>query len=243
MTPSRFRRIDRRRLVASSVLGGAAIVTAGQLVRGGTRTSQPAALMMQDGSSDVPMFRGNAARTGEMPGPGPDDANGVEAIWTFATGDWVYYSSPAVVAGVVYVGSRDNHLYAVNAEDGTERWRFATGGEISSSPAVVDGVVYVGSSDGNLHALGARVPRLSVGGTARVTETISLRGGPAPTTVERAELTPETVVTITGESATTGDVVWWPVVVDETGEQGWIEASTLEPLTSGPPIPPSTEAP
>jgi hypothetical protein len=75
---------------------------------------------------------------------------------------------------------------------------------------------------------------MSIGGMARVIETTSLRGGPASTAVERAELKPDTVVTITGEAETTGDVVWWPVTVDATGDQGWVEASTLEPLTSGP---------
>jgi hypothetical protein len=49
------------------------------------------------------MFRANAARTGEMPGPGPDDANGVEATWTFAPG-MAIAASPAVVAGS---GERD----------------------------------------------------------------------------------------------------------------------------------------
>ncbi|MGB3307882.1 MAG: hypothetical protein WBA63_16965 [Thermomicrobiales bacterium] len=65
-------------------------------------------------------------------------------------------------------------------------------------------------------------------------ETTFLRGGPAPTAVERAELKPDTFVTLTSESETAGNVVWWPVTVDETGDQGWVEASKLEPLTSGP---------
>src|SRR5208337_3884510 len=34
-------------------------------------------------------------------------------IWSYATGDWVGTSSPAVVAGVVYVGSYDSSLYAL----------------------------------------------------------------------------------------------------------------------------------
>ena len=34
--------------------------------------------------------------------------------WKFKTGD-VVYSSPAVVDGVVYFGSDDNHLYAFDA--------------------------------------------------------------------------------------------------------------------------------
>ena len=47
-------------------------------------------------------------------------------------------------------------------------------------------------------------------------------------------LEPDTVVTITGEAVTTGNLVWLPVMIEETGDQGWVEASKLEPLTSGP---------
>ena len=60
------------------------------------------------------MYQGNPARTGEMPGPGPDDSNGVEAIWQFAAAG-VISSSPAVVDGVVYIGSFDRNLYAIGA--------------------------------------------------------------------------------------------------------------------------------
>jgi outer membrane protein assembly factor BamB len=66
-------------------------------------------------------------------------------------------SSPAVVDGVVYVGSGDN-TYALNATDGTELWSYTTGGIVESSPAVVNGVVYVGSDDGNVYALGSPTP-------------------------------------------------------------------------------------
>ena len=62
-------------------------------------------------AGDVPMLRGNPARTGEMPGPGPE---GAELLWTFAStsGDSLHAveSSPAVVDGVVYVGSYDPKL-------------------------------------------------------------------------------------------------------------------------------------
>jgi outer membrane protein assembly factor BamB len=62
-------------------------------------------------------------------------------------------SSPAVVAGIVYVGSDDGNLYALDAATGAEQWRFGTGGPVASSPAVVDATVYVGSDDGNLYAV------------------------------------------------------------------------------------------
>jgi len=59
---------------------------------------------------------------------------------------------------VVYVGSDDNHVYALDAADGSVRWRFQTADDVSSSPAVVDGVVYIGSGDSYLYALDASGP-------------------------------------------------------------------------------------
>jgi outer membrane protein assembly factor BamB len=54
---------------------------------------------------------------------------------------------------VVYFGSFDNHLYAVDAETGQEKWRFTSGGEETSSPSVAGGVVYFGSHDQHLYAV------------------------------------------------------------------------------------------
>jgi outer membrane protein assembly factor BamB len=61
-------------------------------------------------------------------------------------------SSPAVYKGVVYVGSRDNSLYALNAATGDELWHYATGGWVDSSPAVSGNAVYFSSADGYLYA-------------------------------------------------------------------------------------------
>jgi outer membrane protein assembly factor BamB len=71
--------------------------------------------------------------------------------------DWIFpaksYSSPAVVNGVVYVGSDDSKLYALDAVTGKRKWSYATGGGVDSSPAIVNGIVYVGSD--KLYALDA----------------------------------------------------------------------------------------
>ena len=82
-----------------------------------------------------------------------------EFVWRYETGDRVY-SSPFVSDGVVYVGSYDGFLYALDAESGALRWRYETDGWVVSSPFVSDGVVYVGSTiydsdDGFLYALDA----------------------------------------------------------------------------------------
>ena len=71
--------------------------------------------------------------------------------WGYESGD-IYTSSPAVVDGTVYVGSRDGHLYALSAQDGSERWKLRTEGRVVSSPAVAGGVAVVGSADGSVYA-------------------------------------------------------------------------------------------
>lgn len=78
--------------------------------------------------------------------------------WAFTTSGMVR-SSPTVVDGIVYFGSDDGGLYAVDARSGEKRWSFTTGRKVRSSPAVVDGVVYVGSDNGKLHAVDADTGR------------------------------------------------------------------------------------
>ena len=87
--------------------------------------------------------------------------------WYYTAGGWVE-SSPAVANGIVYVGSNDNNVYALNATTGAKVWSYTTGDAVSSSPAVVTGVVYVGSLDRNVYALnattGAKVWSYTTGG-------------------------------------------------------------------------------
>ena len=59
-----------------------------------------------------------------------------------------------MVGGVVYAGSEDGKVYALDAADGSELWSFPTGGSCSVG-AVVDGVVYAGSADHKVYALDA----------------------------------------------------------------------------------------
>ena len=80
--------------------------------------------------------------------------NQIVQKWTFSTGDRVY-SSPTVVNGVVYVGSYDFNVYAIDASTGQKKWAFPTGNWVYSSPTVVNGVVYVGSYDFNVYAIDA----------------------------------------------------------------------------------------
>jgi outer membrane protein assembly factor BamB len=57
---------------------------------------------------------------------------------------------------VVYLGSGDGNVYALNASTGAKLWSYTTGSSVTSSPAVANGVVYVGSDDYNVYALNAK---------------------------------------------------------------------------------------
>ncbi|HEV8409174.1 MAG TPA: PQQ-binding-like beta-propeller repeat protein [Gemmatimonadaceae bacterium] len=67
----------------------------------------------------------------------------------------VFLSSPAVADGVVYIGSGDHNVYAIDAANGSLRWKFETRDVVHASPAVAAGVVYIGSWDRNMYALNA----------------------------------------------------------------------------------------
>jgi len=82
-------------------------------------------------------------------------------IWKFETGGWVT-SSPTIVEGTVFFGSRDDEkVYAVSTDDGTEEWQFDAGDFVYSSPNVVNDTVFIGCGGGtaeefnNLYALDA----------------------------------------------------------------------------------------
>ena len=75
--------------------------------------------------------------------------------WSYTTGFYVE-SSPAVANGVVYVGSDDDNVYALNARTGAKLWSYATGSAVDSSPAVASGMIYVGSGDDKVYAFGLK---------------------------------------------------------------------------------------
>lgn len=70
-------------------------------------------------------------------------------------------SAPFLHDGVLYVGSDDGVLRAIDAQTGESIWAFSSGKDaaakgIFSSPTVHDGRVYFGSYDGNVYSLDAK---------------------------------------------------------------------------------------
>src|SRR5439155_18722727 len=64
-------------------------------------------------------------------------------------------SSPIVANGVVYFGSGDSNLYALNSATGDLSWKFKTGDVVHASPALADGVLFFGSWDSDFYAVDA----------------------------------------------------------------------------------------
>ncbi len=66
-----------------------------------------------------------------------------------------YLSSPSVSGGIVYFGSGDGNVYALDAASGKLNWKFQTGDVVHASPAIADGTLFIGSWDSYFYALDA----------------------------------------------------------------------------------------
>src|SRR5687767_2234742 len=101
-----------------------------------------------------PHFRGTASLTGVSSSQVPST---LKRLWVWEAGpDIAVDSSPAIVGGVVYVGTAAGELVAIGLNDGKLRWRYKAGESIGeSSPAVAAGRVFIGDLDGTVHAVNA----------------------------------------------------------------------------------------
>ncbi|MFL5967801.1 MAG: PQQ-binding-like beta-propeller repeat protein [Gaiellaceae bacterium] len=81
-------------------------------------------------------------------------------LWRYRTG--AIESSPLLVNGILYFGSWDHHVYALDVRRRTEPrllWRFDAGDEVDASIAYASGRVYFGDNGGDVYALNARTGR------------------------------------------------------------------------------------
>ena len=66
-----------------------------------------------------------------------------------------FLSSPVVAEGMVFFGSGDSNVYALDATTGSLKWKFKTGDVVHASPAFGDGTVFVGGWDTYFYAIDA----------------------------------------------------------------------------------------
>src|SRR4029453_13186895 len=118
--------------------------------------------------NDWPAYMYDGGRSGFNAGEtrlSPDNAKNLKLLWKVKVGDGsAMAAQPIVYSGTLYIGSWDGYLYAMNAEDGTLKWKKDTGitasvlcfpskAGITSAPAVTKDALYVGGGDDKFYAL------------------------------------------------------------------------------------------
>jgi outer membrane protein assembly factor BamB len=86
-------------------------------------------------------------------------------LWRYQTG--LVESSPLLVGRVLYFGSWDRRVYAIDTETRRLRWSFTTRGEVKAGAAFAGGSIFIGSYDGHVYALDARTGKLRWSAAAR----------------------------------------------------------------------------
>ncbi len=112
------------------------------------------ALLKVSGRSDY-VSRPGSVSTAVPAASGILTQDKIKPLWTFECEDEVR-GSPTLENGVLYCGSYDNNLYALNSTTGDFIWKYATDGGIVGKPAFYDSSIFIGSEDGRLHAVSAR---------------------------------------------------------------------------------------
>lgn len=111
------------------------------------------ALLTTFAPAEWPLYRGNPLMSGVAPPNPVPFPKQLGEKWTFKTGDSIE-GAPAVVKGVVYVGSFDKHFYAIDLATGKQKWKVKLG-PVKASPSVRGERVYVGNIDGMFYCLAA----------------------------------------------------------------------------------------
>ena len=87
--------------------------------------------------------------------------------WVYEDRNLPFNNAPGVSDELLFIGSNDKHLHAINQETGESAWKFRTGARVESAPIVFEDGVITGSGDGRLYALnldtGEEIWRLDLG--------------------------------------------------------------------------------
>lgn len=79
----------------------------------------------------------------------------LELLWKFKTGGPIY-ASPVIANGILYIGSADGKLYALDAKQWGVKWVFDAGDAIRYSATVLGDRVYFNARNNKVYALNAQ---------------------------------------------------------------------------------------
>lgn len=98
--------------------------------------------------SEWPIFRGNQQLTASV---STDLSLPMELLASFQTDDEIK-ASPVVKDGIIYCGSTDGNMYAIDF-NGNKKWSFTADNSIEAPAILLDGKVIFGSMEGTLYCL------------------------------------------------------------------------------------------
>lgn len=90
----------------------------------------------------------------------PSASPQIQPLWTFKCEDEIRRKA-IIDEGVIYVGSYDNNLYALNQANGQFLWKFPTNDSIASTPATFDEDIFITSADHHLYSINKRTGELN----------------------------------------------------------------------------------
>jgi outer membrane protein assembly factor BamB len=155
----RTRRVHRLAWLAAAALLALAIAAGAALIGALLERSAPTPFPFRD----VTSYRTDPERSGIQPGPGPGDAPVL--IWSVKAAGPIQFN-PVLAKGILYVGSDDGHLYALEAATGAKRWAFDAGVAVRGSAVVEAGLIAVTDVNAVLHVVdvSTSTERWKVGG-------------------------------------------------------------------------------
>lgn len=119
----------------------------------------PSALAMKEALVNVGKKTGAINRIPIRTGPFSTEQK-IKPLWSFKCEDEIR-GSPICEGGIVYIGSYDHNLYAVEMKSGQFIWKFPAEGGITGRPVIYDHVIYFGAEDHGLYAVSARTGKLT----------------------------------------------------------------------------------
>ncbi len=139
-------RSDRRQFLqlTAGIIGFSAVTSA---------ASEPVQGVTREDTDSWPMFgydHTNVGTVADDTGPGK-----LQELWSYET-QFEVDSSPVVADDMVYIGSNDRHLYAIDSSTGELEWEFETEKEVGwSTPAVSGDTVFFHAMSEGLYAFNA----------------------------------------------------------------------------------------
>ncbi len=127
----------------------AEVPEAGRLEKGPAYARALPAVDASAAEEDWPTYRHDASRSGTASKAIPA---ALAPHWKVPLGGRL--TAPSIAGGIVYVAQVDAHtLYALDAKDGSQRWKFTAGARIDSPPTIHRGRVLFGATDGWVYCL------------------------------------------------------------------------------------------